>query len=419
MATGTAEQIEQAQQTTALATTTGALTAFAPDPERVKALAAQFIMTLTYKGHEKLTYDERIALAAASIAYGLSPAIGEIWMLHDQGMFVGIGGWVKKFNEFADKHEFRWRYNEHRLYKQDFEAEGIPDNAKIAYRVTVRRSDFDEFYSQRAIDLAKAGFSYEQCLEILGPPPIFTGIGWIGANETLSNDGKGASQSPGQKAIKRALKDAIAKFVHLPFAGEGDRLASGETVDTDAVFVSRTSGGDTEPDPTPTPTNPAPADDGVVDGEIVETTPVAASVSPQGDSDADRILGKGNVFKRPLNADSVKRTLAVKVKKSDLTGPCTPKQAGWIASLMNKAFKDSATADKDRYSVMSWLFEREVTTTRDLSSAEASAVIDWLADETQDLGQDGAIEIQNVYVEAMKAAGQTDMFDAPAELPAA
>lgn len=254
---------QEPQSTAITVSNQGSLAAFSPDPERVKALAAQFVMTLTYRGSEDLTYKERIALAAAALAYNLSPALGQLWYIHDQGMFVGAPGWVAKMNEHADKHGYQWRGHEIRLFKESYADHGIPDNAQIAFKYIIRRSDFDDFYSARAIELVKAGFNYEQCKEIIGPAPQITGIGWVGANEKVETEAKGAKMSVGQKAIKRAMVDALKKIVHLPFAAEGDTLTDGRVVESTTYLPA-------------SPKTPQPdAIDGEVTSDDQEPDPIA------------------------------------------------------------------------------------------------------------------------------------------------
>jgi hypothetical protein len=88
--------------------------------------------------------------------------------------------------------------------------------------------------------------------------------------------------------------------------------------------------------------------------------------------------------------------------------PASEKQRGYVASLLNKAFGESATADKDRHSVMTWLVGKK--SVKDLTAAEAKALIDWLADENGELGFDAFQEANVILREAMIAEGQLDMF---------
>lgn len=402
MATGTAEQIEKYQESK--------LSLYAPRGE-VREAMERFKAGLAIKD---ATEHEYAALAHVSIAHGLDPFNGEAWIIPAKGVTVGIKGLRKLANRQAKESEFRWWTEFHDIRSaEERDKYNIPASAKAAIICHLRRSDHIEAYATALKALREKGdLPYEIIVELLGRPPFVVGIGYVDAGES--------SKMPLPQLVrKRAEAHAIKQTFDVPFLSEGD-MQDGRVVDDEwlqdqqvlSVAVIGRPGED--------------AQSAVVEGFIVggigsdepdddenasnETSTQPNGTPEDGSVELDKILGKGGVFKRPLNADSVKRTLGIKVSKSDLAGLCTPKQAGWIASLMTRAFKDSATADKDRYAVMSWLFDREVTSTRDLSAKEASAVIDWLADETQDLGQDGAMEIQNVYVEAMKALGQTSMF---------
>lgn len=413
MATGTSEQIEKYQESK--------LALYAPRGE-IREAMERFKAGLAIKD---ATEHEYAALAHVSIAHGLDPFNGEAWIIPNKGVTVGIKGLRKLANRQAKESEFRWWTEFHDIRSADERDKyNIPATAKAAIICHLRRSDHIEAYAEALKALREKGdLPYEIIIELLGKPPFVVGIGYVEGGES--------SKMPLPQLVrKRAEAHAIKQTFDVPFLSEGD-MADGRVVDEqwlqDQRVLSVTVG--TDADATPDGDDPAPQpptidDDGVIEGIVLDgpaESPQDAPNSTPDDGSAalDKLLGKGGVFKRPLNADSVKRTLGIKVSKSELTGLCTPKQAGWIASLTNKAFKDSATADKDRYAVMSWLMDREVTTTRDLSAKEASAVIDWLADETQDLGQDGAVEIQNVYVEAMKAYGQSSMFTPDAEKPVA
>lgn len=407
MATGTQEQIEKYQE--------NKLALYAPRGE-IREAMERFKAGLAIKD---ATEHEYAALAHVSIAHGLDPFNGEAWIIPNKGVTVGIKGLRKLANRQAKESEFRWWTEFHDIRSaEERDKYNIPATAKAAIICHLRRSDHIEAYATALKALREKGdLPYEIIIELLGRPPFVVGIGYVESNEN--------SKMPLPQLVrKRAEAHAIKQTFDVPFLSEGD-MQDGRVVDDEwlqdqhVLSVTVSGNGDDE--------QPAYIEGVLVGSNEPDDDPDAsngASTQP-GDADddgsavLDKLLGKGGVFKRPLNAESVKRTLGIKVGKSDLKGICSPTQASWIASLMNKAFKESATADKDRYAVMTWLFDRTVETTRDLSSAEASAVIDWLADETKDLGQDGAIEIQNVYVEAMKAQGQTDMFTPGALDPAA
>lgn len=59
-------------------------------------------------------------------------------------------------------------------------------------------------------------------------------------------------------------------------------------------------------------------------------------------------------------------------------GDATPSQARSIAMRLDVIFKDSPTQRRDRLDVIEYIFGRRFASSKGLTRAEASAILDWL-----------------------------------------
>ena len=84
--------------------------------------------------------------------------------------------------------------------------------------------------------------------------------------------------------------------------------------------------------------------------------------------------------------------------------PASDKQLDYLRSLICKAEPD----DQKRHSVLAYLVGK--TSTKDLTQAEASALISWLKGEDGGLKADGAAEAALCLTARLKEAGQRDLF---------
>jgi len=141
------------------------------------------------------------------------------------------------------------------------------------------------------------------------------------------------------------------------------------------------------------------------DGDVID---IPAEVMPD-----NPVLGidPTDFGKRPWDADTFGAAFLEYVATSDNTHANPSKKQGtYIASLMSSAFPGD-NGRKDRLAVLEWLTGRTIATSNDLTGAEASAMIDLLADEQGELGPNQYTELQNCLREALLAQGQIDMFD--------
>ena len=115
---------------------------------------------------------------------------------------------------------------------------------------------------------------------------------------------------------------------------------------------------------------------------------------------------------RPFTAKMVREALHVKCKSDDDT-EASPQQVQFLARKFQEAF----AGDVGQYhTALNWLWD--VESAKELTKARASATLDWLLakdgpDETGDtpLHEAAPEEAQRVLRQALKDAGQADMFE--------
>jgi len=323
-----------------------------------------------------------LALATAAMAHGLDPWNGEIWCIYDKNkgetsLMAGIKGLRKAAKRqmtdrffydvsFKDVPEEEWS-----KYALELDEKGR--KVEWVSICTLRRQDATSNYlAQLAQAKDLCGGNVEEAREMVGEQPRWIGIGIVRVGEK-------SRMEKTRLARKRAEAEATTQAFDLPFVNQD---YNGSTV---TVGVSEEA----------------------VGGEYVEvpsTTPAPASPPEQADPDPDPLA-------RPYAPEIVRKAIQGRVAHNPTTHEkaASEKQQHYIASLLNAAFKDSPTQEKDRYAVTNWLIGK--TSTKTFSAAEAKAIIDWLADETGDISQDGYTEANAILREAMLADGQMELFD--------
>jgi len=108
-------------------------------------------------------------------------------------------------------------------------------------------------------------------------------------------------------------------------------------------------------------------------------------------------------------AEDYRHAFETKVVGKGNTGAPTSKQTQYLAMLMSQAFADSATKEKDRYAVMSYLIGRTVTSTKSLMQHEVTTLLDWLADKEGNLSEKGRQGLELCLAEAYREQGQIEM----------
>lgn len=305
---------------------------------------------------------EYVALATMALAHNLDPFNGECWIIPGKGVMAGIKGLRKAADSQLPSTAFRnpqLRLLQHSEYN-DY---AIPDSCEIAAICELTRSDATQNWLGQLKDMTALGMPYEEALTHLGKRPVWIGIGIVKKTDQSKMDRI-------QLAFKRAESDAMKKAFNLPFN----------------IDLARENG-DMYP----------------VDGEYTdESAATATETGEQPEGETQQTLT------RPYDADTVRRAIQLRVSKSvGADKNASDKQQQYVASLLTKAFSDSATADKDRHAVQQWITGK--ASVKLFSAAGAKAFIDWLADETGDLGQDGYHEAQNVLRAAMLEQGQGEL----------
>jgi hypothetical protein len=122
---------------------------------------------------------------------------------------------------------------------------------------------------------------------------------------------------------------------------------------------------------------------------------------------------------RPWEAEVCAGFIRAKAEKSaaKLSGPASDQQVTKLIIPIDVEFKESPTQRTDRLAVLSYVVERPLTSAKELSKAEASAIIGW---QTSAPPEVVGGELNRLLRAALKAQGQTEMeLDTAAEEPAA
>ncbi len=200
------------------------------------------------------------ALATAAVAHDLDPWIGEIWIVYnkDKGetsLMSGIKGLRKGAKrQLPPKHHMDPRFetvpdSDLHLYANEKDNYNRPiERIELCY---LRRSDATERYIEQLDRLVKMCGSYEEARKLIGPPPVYVGIGVVRIGEK-------SMMERGQLCRKRAEADAIKRGFDLPFA---DRADSGMVI------------GSAEAD--------SDGDDGIIEGTATETQETETKAEPE------------------------------------------------------------------------------------------------------------------------------------------
>ena len=174
-------------------------------------------------GGNKLNDGELLALAQGAVAHGLDPLNGEVWIIPNRGLMIGVKGLRKKAREQVQGNfwvDFRAIENaeERALMK-------IPTSA-LAYEARLFDSENIRTYAETAERLLKAGIPWDAVKGMIGDKPYTTGIGVLKAGESTKME-------PVQCAMKRAEADALKRRFDVPFglAVESDDNSGAEWVE--------------------------------------------------------------------------------------------------------------------------------------------------------------------------------------------
>ena len=118
---------------------------------------------------------------------------------------------------------------------------------------------------------------------------------------------------------------------------------------------------------------------------------------------------------RPLDPLALRDLLSKKVAGSS-NEPATVRQVPFVARKFQEAFEGEKDAEEKYHSCLRWLWDAD--SAGQLTLAQAKATLDWLLEKTQEghtgdtpLHEHAPEEAHRVLREAMKAAGQQDLFE--------
>lgn len=158
-------------------------------------------------GADKLSTNQRLALAQGSLAHGLDPFNGEIWMIPGRGLMIGVKGLRKKAREQVQGNF--WVEFVEITDADTRRRQRIPDGA-LAYEARLFDSENLRTYTATCEQLLKAGIPWDAVSRMVGTKPYTTGIGVLAAGEQTK-------MQPAQCAMKRAEADALKRRFDVPF----------------------------------------------------------------------------------------------------------------------------------------------------------------------------------------------------------
>ena len=189
------------------------------------------------KGGNKLSENEKMALAQVAMVTGLNPFIGEIWYIPGSGPMIGIAGARKLDNiRVSEKGGYTW---EDYVPVDPADAGASADQIKsvaAAFRVDIHDSNataqHQALFTSTLQMLRGAGSKdpFSEAKEVCGPRPVWSGYGFSTTNES-------SRMSKVQLARKRAHADALKKRIIVPFGGEVSEHEVSPDYDIDAEDI--------------------------------------------------------------------------------------------------------------------------------------------------------------------------------------
>lgn len=242
------------------------------DRNEVRELKARLAqMAVMLPGGARLDANAITALAQASIAHGLDPFNGEIWIIPGSGVMIGIKGLRKKAREQV---QGNYWIDFHQITSPEEKvALGIPASA-LAYEARLFDTENVNTYTSTVERMLKAGLPWEAVERMVGTKPYTVGIGFAKPDER-------SKMELAQRALKRAEADAIKRRFDVPFGlaveVEGDApVFEGEWVETAATSANPVTAAGQEATGTALYGDEAPAGEHVIE----QATPVAPDAPP-------------------------------------------------------------------------------------------------------------------------------------------
>lgn len=309
----------------------------------------------------KFSDAEASALAAFAFLNKLNPTTGECWLLKpkDQepmGCMVGIKGLRRKAQqELGKDHQFFVTY-------QDMQ----PDDDSIWFQVraTLRDTKTMERYltmRQQAVTMLKECGSTDpqgEALAIVGPPPVWEGIGRFTRAEV--NSYKDKNYHPHNRAEKRAEAEAIKKRFSFDYdfgEGEWEEMEATADVQGDYIDVEAIKDQDTE--------KKAPE-------AFLAGTSQTQMTDPNMELPAKKAM-KLKDYQRPMIKESVKEVVQSKAKENEILGAnLGPGTRKVISEAMNRLH-----AQAEEW-ILGFIFEgKSSLAMATLTGEQAEAVAHW------------------------------------------
>jgi hypothetical protein len=174
------------------------------------------LRTMIVNGN-KLSEPEIYALANYAQVNDLNPFAGECYVIPGKGCIPGIAGWRKKAQE-----QLMWEAKQVGELGAHFTCEYFPasdDEARfapgtdIAWKVVLhdwlsnKRWRMALLDTLRMLEAAKVANPYEEAKKLVGPEPVWTGVGVVFASENFAGD----KMDRNERAKKRGEKLALRK----------------------------------------------------------------------------------------------------------------------------------------------------------------------------------------------------------------
>jgi len=173
--------------------------------DEVRDLASR--LQISMPSGTKLTQSEAIALAQLGLAHGLDPFNGEVWLIPDSGLMVGIKGLRKCADRQATREGTIYWGDPHQVPPANYNA----DEKAVVYEYLLRDSRNTQAWARSIHELTTAGVPYKEAIEMLGQSPVVIGIG-------IATPGEKSRMPLHQRARKRAEADAIKQRFNVDFA---------------------------------------------------------------------------------------------------------------------------------------------------------------------------------------------------------
>lgn len=118
---------------------------------------------------------------------------------------------------------------------------------------------------------------------------------------------------------------------------------------------------------------------------------------------------------QPLSAQSFKAKYLITIGETDDGMPASTEQARYLASVMGEAYKSIPdSTDKTRVAVLSWLLDRPVQSSANLTKTEVSTLINRVTTKDGKLSELGKSELIELYM-AANAAPKAESGDSEPE----